>query len=569
MGKNTEEIINGLSEGKKRLIEIGSLLIDLEEQKKNKTENDVNKIQEEIKKLEKEKIRILGKKEDDDDKIIIPSNAIYFSGKNNKDIENPSPKLEGADFAIFNINGDEAEYAYVGQAKNENWFEQVATIGNPIDENLNNFKYIKTIAKGRVKKENGKWIVVKPAKILFSNTDSKMDIQTENLNDKTNVDTPEASEQSITTEEINAEHEAENNIESSLLSKEKIREYQALKEEDRKADIKLAELLELINQLPDDEEEENEEPQKTEGEEKDEEKNEKPVENSETKIDEIEKNLTYKKITQEDFSWSFPNYVDRFGEFELKNKLSITVEEFTREKKERSNLSRILLNSSKYKYVKLKKPYYELKITQEGFTTTYKLDNINQAMNKTDELLSGYARKTADILGEVPYVPFEYVWGSEKIDNNIQYYIKENILSEINKDREEKKFLYYAIEKSNNSTILNVLKNENTGVLDLRKLGRDWVGLKRKHLFTTTENEGFFEYNIFGFAKIIKNVKEIQTENGLASESDKAIYKIIGPNDEIIADNIQGYDEATKIYWDKTNELKRVVEEEFNKLNNK
>ncbi len=375
-------------------------------------------------------------------------------------------------------------------------------------------------------------------------------------------------DQEKTSEEDPNEEATKKNTENSLLLYEKIREYKALKEEDEEADIKLAELLEMINQLPDDEEGENEEPQKTEGVGNDEENKEEVIEGSEIKTDEIEKRETYQEITKEDFTWAFPNYINRFGEFTIGDRLSITAEEFTHEQVKRNTLGRIL-NSSPTKTVKLKKSYFILKDIQAGaITQAYKLDSLDDAMIKTNEIIKEYSKKMAAEIGENTYVSWKYYDGKEKIENNILFFIKENITKAIEKDREEKPFFYYSMEKSNNKSMLNV-GNKITNLLDMRRIEKDWVSMERKFMETTAGNEGFFEYNIFGFIKMIKNIKEITHEKEVSAKSDQAIYKIIGPDGKIIEDNIQGYDEATKIYWEKTNEYKKVVEEEFNRLNNK
>jgi len=384
---------------------------------------------------------------------------------------------------------------------------------------------------------------------LKNQINTKYDSELTELEKEVRGDEGEKEKPKKTSEEESSDEDHKENTEKSLWSEEMERELQAIKDEEREADIKLAQLLEIINQLPDDEEEE--------------------TKNPETKIEEIENGQTYKKITKEDFRWSFQeNYIDRVGKFELGDKLLITIEEFTQEQVKRDPLGRIF-HSSPNKTIKLKKPFCELTVTQEGGDPKiYKLDNMDQAVNNADLILNDYTRKTAEHLGEVSYIPYEYDKGLEKIENNIKYFIKENLLSAIKKDKEEKPFLYFALEKSNNSLLLKIFHNEIAGTLDLRKIKKDWVRLKTKYLNNASESEGFFECSIFGFVMVIKNPSEIRNEKGLNAESDQAIYKIVGPNEEIIADNIQGYDEANKIYLEKTTEFQKVVEEEFNKLNN-
>ena len=147
---------------------------------------------------------------------------------------------------------------------------------------------------------------------------------------------------------------------------------------------------------------------------------------------------------------------------------------------------------------------------------------------------------------------------------------------EIKLDKESRPFLYFVADKVKNPGILPDLKK--TGVTDLR--WANWVTregdrseVEKNFLTETGEDEGFSEFNIFGFTKVIKNVNEIREEEegqkSINPYSPKAIYKIIGPDGTIIADNIKGYEEATEIYANATESYKKKVEEEWNKLNKK
>lgn len=144
--------------------------------------------------------------------------------------------------------------------------------------------------------------------------------------------------------------------------------------------------------------------------------------------------------------------------------------------------------------------------------------------------------------------------------NSLQKKIE--VIKEINLDRQEKPFLYYSIEKSNNPLILT--DNTNVyGLLDLRLIKNDWRNMQRRYLKETAENEGYFQYDQFGFVKIIKNVNEVRNDKGIDSSSEKAIYKIIGPNGEIIADDIIGYSKEEEIYNQKTSEYEEKIKKEY------
>ena len=154
-------------------------------------------------------------------------------------------------------------------------------------------------------------------------------------------------------------------------------------------------------------------------------------------------------------------------------------------------------------------------------------------------------------------------WNLEYLKRKLEE-IKEEI-KEIDLDKKEKPFLYYAFEKSANPILLYNNKDKKSGLLDLRKINKEWVEITYNFLKETGKNEGFFEFNIYGFIKIIKNVNEIQGDEGkgINSYSENAIYKIVGPNGEIIADDIKGYNETDRIYTEKTEEYKKKLEKQF------
>lgn len=334
-------------------------------------------------------------------------------------------------------------------------------------------------------------------------------------------------QEKISEEDSTTKEAPEKNIENPLWTKEMERELQAIITEDREADIKLAELLEMINQLPNDKEakenpdininkeDENNPPQQKESGEKN------------------------KEIKMEDFTWSFPDYVNRTGELYIKgdivNKIKIVENKHTEVKR---NLLGRLTHMDNYKKTPLENPYWEI--------ISYNKDGEQIKIEKVD-ILEGEVLKKVD-----------EIYNAEK----------EKQRTEIEKDRNEKPLLYYAFEKIQNKKIKEFFQNKMSGA-DLRKIALGEESRRTNLLIHINEKEGFFDFNLYGFAKVIKNIEAIRDANGkIDLSSNKAIYKIIGPNEEVVVDNIQGYNEATRICWEKTNEYKKVVEEEFNKLNN-
>jgi hypothetical protein len=80
--------------------------------------------------------------------------------------------------------------------------------------------------------------------------------------------------------------------------------------------------------------------------------------------------------------------------------------------------------------------------------------------------------------------------------------------------------------------------------------------IKLNYLFKNNAGEGFHEYNSLGFTKII---------TGGEDKSEDASYKIMSPDGKIIADNIKGYQEATRVYNQARQEYLEKLEKEFNK----
>jgi|GEM_PF-5263084 len=93
------------------------------------------------------------------ERVNITSNAIFL----NHSLKETTS--DNAQFAIFNINDDTAEIAYVGRPINIDFFGGIARFAN--DPYVMNIKRIDTIKAGKVKKENGKWKIVSQMVIKF------------------------------------------------------------------------------------------------------------------------------------------------------------------------------------------------------------------------------------------------------------------------------------------------------------------------------------------------------------------------------------------------------------------
>lgn len=95
------------------------------------------------------------------------SNEKFFKTKNGKILQEELPNSFESSFRIFNINKDEADFAYSGGIVNTDFFDGVCIFQNNPAEVLNKSK-IETAIPGIVKKDSkGNWIVEKPATIKF------------------------------------------------------------------------------------------------------------------------------------------------------------------------------------------------------------------------------------------------------------------------------------------------------------------------------------------------------------------------------------------------------------------
>lgn len=154
---------------------------------------------------------------------------------------------------------------------------------------------------------------------------------------------------------------------------------------------------------------------------------------------------------------------------------------------------------------------------------------------------------------------------------------------EIKKDKEIKPFAYFVASKITDPDTITSMTNPYTKSIDLRYLENDQAenfNRTRNYIFATKYNkiqnhddfpikEGFFDFNVFGFTKIIKNVEQTLKKNEgslgnyIDTYSPEAIYKIVGPDGSIIADDVKGYDEATRIYNEATKKYIDEMEELF------
>lgn len=91
----------------------------------------------------------------------------YYKFKNGKVLIEEVSGIEGASFKVFNINGNEAEFAYCGGVVNQDFFTDVCSFGNNPSDVPNKTKII-TTAPGAVKKDsNNRWEVTEKAVIKF------------------------------------------------------------------------------------------------------------------------------------------------------------------------------------------------------------------------------------------------------------------------------------------------------------------------------------------------------------------------------------------------------------------
>jgi hypothetical protein len=140
----------------------------------------------------------------------------------------------------------------------------------------------------------------------------------------------------------------------------------------------------------------------------------------------------------------------------------------------------------------------------------------------------------------------------------------------IKRDRKNRPLLYAMADRMKNGKITEYLKNEKIikedGSIDLKDVEDSaYLGIQVHSMFYKTgENEGFFEFTLFGFVMLIKNIKEITEGDKINYHSENAIYEIIDPDGKKIGENgIKGYIEASKIFEKEIKNYKRKIRTEL------
>jgi len=304
---------------------------------------------------------------------------------------------------------------------------------------------------------------------------------------------------------------------------------------------------------------------------------------------EQESSEEFKEIKMEDFEWSYPDYTDTVGEFNCyiksgwyTHRINFEIKKVLHEMKPRKGLDKIF-SSDENKKVKLEKPYFELIAEKQEWNSNESKseESIISYKFDTEEVNSEIMNKVNEIAKDFKiYLEEKRIKAEELKKKEIERRIEEDkekrkdeLELKINEDRANKPFLYFAFEKSNNPTLLHYMKNWEFKLLDLSSFDKDSVFYSYDNLKKTygnVENEGFFEFNTFGFIMSIKNVSEVTNEDrSISNKSEKAIYRIIGPDGKVFADDVKGYTAAESIYKEETEKYKKQVEEEFKNLNNK
>ncbi|MEK7585648.1 MAG: hypothetical protein AAB477_00200 [Patescibacteria group bacterium] len=197
--------------------------------------------------------------------------------------------------------------------------------------------------------------------------------------------------------------------------------------------------------------------------------------------------------------------------------------------------------------------------------------NIRERLADNIALLKANKKRAEDELANTSGLRLLKVLGLNKSIKRARVELLRMEKMDLELDKKEKPLLYYAASRITNDYVLQELRNKDLGeVIDLRRLkNTNEYECKTKYLHGTRENEGFYEFNPFGFVKVIKNVKEIRDDKGVNIDSEDAIYKILSPDFKVIANDIKGYTEATRLYNQATEQYKMRVEERFNQLNKK
>lgn len=188
-------------------------------------------------------------------------------------------------------------------------------------------------------------------------------------------------------------------------------------------------------------------------------------------------------------------------------------------------------------------------------------------LSKEKEFLSENIRTDKDELEKTSWFKFGKRKKLKKSIENSKTNLQNVEKAEIGIDQKEKPLLYYAASKVTNTVALDRLLNKKLNSLDLRWVQDEhsYEGMTR-FLNKLGPDEGFFEFNVFGFVKVIKNVKEITDDKGINIYGENAVYKILNPDGNVIAYNVKGYNEANTIYSNATEEYRKLIEKEFDTL---
>jgi hypothetical protein len=153
-----------------------------------------------------------------------------------------------------------------------------------------------------------------------------------------------------------------------------------------------------------------------------------------------------------------------------------------------------------------------------------------------------------------------------------KYIETESELQGIEEDRNKKPFMYFIFENQTNPMLSNMYISKLTGLIDLRTLHKETEEINSVLSNKREEREGdvILKTNIFGFTIISKNInkyvtKEFSFESNLSTaifNNENTNFKIVGPNGEIIKDNVN-WEEANQIYKEKVGKEKEKLINEF------
>lgn len=178
--KNLQKLEGGLTkisaemtEREKRMNDRAEEIIRLEAELKKLTEKDSN-TQSKSENLEK-------KDQKEPEAIKIPENAIYFGNKYYTELHLETTDINTAGFAVFNVNNNNAEVAYVGKPVNLDYFDNIAIFKNNPYEIID-IKSVKTISPGKAVFENGNWKIISPFTLFFSSKEKENNTKTKDQN---------------------------------------------------------------------------------------------------------------------------------------------------------------------------------------------------------------------------------------------------------------------------------------------------------------------------------------------------------------------------------------------------